>query len=187
MFANRKIIPLVITFFFLCQHFCFAEPVLFLKQDSPFHSSNYLSLIEKNQTNRLLADRTSEDSEPMDHGERGLDAEKLHKYLGYATVLLVGLTAVTGNNKDIHYGAAYSTIAASLGTIATGYLAHGDRLTFEDGIFTEDNNHILSGTLGALACIAAVALADSSGGHDHDAIGIVGGSAMALSVVTIRW
>jgi hypothetical protein len=186
MRVYRKGLPLVFLFVFFSQHVCFANSFLFSNLDNTSQPTNHLAFNEDLQMNYLLASRTADDQPAASFGD-GLDAEKLHTYLGWATVALAGLTAVSGSHKDVHYAAAYSTVAASVGTLATGYMAHGDRLTFEDGVFTEDNNHIILGTLGALGCIAAVALADSSGGNSHDNIGIVGGAAMAFSVITIRW
>jgi hypothetical protein len=183
----RKSLPLVFLVIFFSQHVCFANSFLFLNQDGKAQPGRYLAFNEDHQTYYLLASKTDIHSELAVSTGGGLDAEKLHKYLGWATVALAGLTAVSSSNKNTHYAAAYSTVAASVGTLTTGYMAHGDRFTFEDGIFTEDNNHIILGTLGALGCIAAVALADSSGGNSHDGIGIVGGVAMAISVITIKW
>jgi hypothetical protein len=187
MIAYRKIIPLVFLVIFFSQHVCFANSFLSLNQDSVAQPTNYLSLNEYYQKKSLLADNTNYQSEQPASSGGGLDAEKLHKYLGYASVLLAGMTAVSGSHKEAHYAAAYSTIAASVATLTTGYMAYGDRFSFEDGIFTEDNNHIILGTIGALGCIAAVALADSSGGNSHDNIGVVAGGAMVLSVITIKW
>jgi hypothetical protein len=183
----RKSLPLVFLFIFFSQHVCFANSFLFLNQDGKAQPGRYLALNEAPRTNDLLASKTDTHSELAASTGDGLDAEKLHKYLGWATVALAGLTAVSGSHKEAHYAAAYSTVAASVGTLTTGYMAYGDRFTFEDGIFTEDNNHIILGTLGALGCIAAVALADSSDGNSHDNIGIAAGAAMAISVITIKW
>lgn len=187
MIFFRKSLPLVFLFVFFSQHVCFANSFLFSDHVSTAQPLKYLALNEDHRMNYLLAGKTETYPKPAASTGDGLDAEKLHKYLGWATVALAGLTAVSGSHKDTHYAAAYSTVAASVGTLATGYMAHGDRFTFEDGVFTEDNNHIILGTLGALGCIAAVALADSSGGNSHDNIGIVGGAAMAFSVITIKW
>jgi hypothetical protein len=117
----------------------------------------------------------------------GVTDRDLHAYLGYATVLLAGVTAVSSGSKHFHWGAAYATAGTAALTVTTGALAHGRRFTLEDGLFTQDNTHILLGTIGAAACIAAVFMADSDGGGGHAGTGIFGGAAMALSVVTIRW
>ena len=116
-----------------------------------------------------------------------LDYGSLHKYLGYTTVLLVGLTAATAGDNGAHYGAAYGTALAAAGTVVTGYLEYGDRLDLSYGLLWKDNAHIILGTIGAAACIAAVALADSRGGGGHAGAGVAGGAAMALSIITIRW
>ena len=187
MNACQKGLPLVFLVVFFSHQVCLANSFLFLDSDGTDPYMKYLSLKGNDQTNHLLVDKKNYRSEQAASFREGLDSEKLHKYLGFTTVLLAGLTAVTGNSKDVHYGAAYSTVAAALGTIATGYLAHGDRFAIGDGIFTEDNSHIILGTIGVVGCIAAVLLADSDGGHNHNAFGIVGGGAMAFSVIRIKW
>ena len=97
------------------------------------------------------------------------------------------MTAVSSSNEDVHWGAAYGTVGVAALTLTTGYIAHGDRFTLEDGLFTQDNNHIILGTIGAIGCMTAVAIADSEGGGGHAGAGIFGGAAMAISIVTIRW
>lgn len=117
----------------------------------------------------------------------GVNTIELHKYLGYTTVLLAAVAAVSSGTKSVHWAAAYGTAGVAAMTVTTGSIAHGNRFTLEDGWFTQDNTHILLGTIGAIGCIAAVAIADSDGGGGHASAGVFGGAAMALSVVTIRW
>ena len=49
----------------------------------------------------------------------------------------------------------------AMATLWAGYEAHSDRFDWDDGLFSEDNLHIILGTIGAVACITAVAVADS--------------------------
>lgn len=175
-------------FFLLSNTFCLAGSAALFDMEGITNSFANSSVNDKYNMNMLFGKKDSKkDSGVTDASDSGLNYEKLHRYLGYTTLVLAGLTAVTSGNKDVHYGAAYGTVGAALGTLFSGYLAHGDRFNLKDGLFTEDNNHILLGTIGAIGCIAAVALADSGGGNSHDGIGIFGGTAMALSVITIRW
>jgi hypothetical protein len=117
----------------------------------------------------------------------GLNAARLHPYLGYATVLLAGITAVSSGTKGIHWTAAYGTAGMAALTVTTGALAHGKRFDLKEGLLSEDNLHIILGTLGAAGCLAAVAMADSDGGGSHAGAGVAGGVLMALSIIDIRW
>ncbi len=120
-------------------------------------------------------------------GKKSIDLGNIHKYLGYTTVLLVGLAAATAGDNGAHYGAAYGSAVAAAATVTTGFVEYGDRFDLSYGLFSEDNAHIILGTIGAVACIAAVAVADSDGGGGHAGAGSGGGVAMALSIITIRW
>ncbi len=115
------------------------------------------------------------------------DLGDVHKYLGYSTVLLVGLAAATSGDNGAHYGTAYGAAALGAATVATGFVEYGDRFDLSYGLLWQDNAHIILGTVGAIACIAAVAAADSDGGGGHAGAGVGGGAAMALSIITIRW
>lgn len=117
----------------------------------------------------------------------GLSVGKLHKYLGYTTVVLAAVTAVSSGTENAHWAAAYGTVGATALTLVTGNIAYGHRFNLQDGLFSQDNTHIILGTIGAIGCIAAVFMADSEGGGGHAGTGVFGGTAMALSIVTIRW
>ena len=179
---------IAITFFLLVTPICLAGPSDLLQLKDIVNVQYDPSVWDDYQMNALFGKKGDYSGDTAGNAsDEGLDYGKAHKYLGYTTILLAGIAAVSSGNKDVHYGAAYSAVAAAAGTVFTGYMEHGDRFTFEDGLFTEDNSHILLGTIGALGCAAAVILADSDGGHGHNGIGVFGGAAMALSVITIKW
>jgi hypothetical protein len=110
-----------------------------------------------------------------------------HKYLGYGTVLLAGVTAATSSQESFHEGAAYATAAGAVSTVLTGYLAHRDRFDTGDGLLTRDNIHIALGTLGAALLTTAVAIADDGEESSHSGLGVTGGVMMALGVIDIKW
>lgn len=113
--------------------------------------------------------------------------EVWHKYLGYGTVLLAGITAATNSQESFHEGAAYATAAGALSTVLTGYLAHRDRFDTGQGLLTRDNLHIALGTLGAVILTTAVAIADDGEESSHSGLGVTGGVLMALGVIDIKW
>jgi len=45
----------------------------------------------------------------------------------------------------------YTATGAALATCLTGYSEYGDRFNLDDGLFSEDNLHIMLGVLGTLA------------------------------------
>ncbi len=183
----RKIMVMISGFVLIISHFSFADVLPVVNLDDAGPSTDYFLLTEKYRIENMFITNAAATSNKPVAVNSGITTEKLHKYLGYTTVVLAGLTAVFNGDNNFHYGAAYSTVAASLGTITTGYLAYGDRFTFEYGILTEDNEHIVLGTLGAIGCIVAVILADDDGGHGHDGIGAGGGVSMAISVIRIKF
>ena len=117
----------------------------------------------------------------------GADYGVLHRYLGYSTLLLAGVAAVTSSNKSVHYGAAYAATGAAVATCATGFVEYGERYDLEEGLLSSDNLHINLGIIGTVAFATAVAIADSGKESSHAGIGITGGTAMLLSVVVIKW
>lgn len=186
LFLNTSVTTLAILFFM--NPFCSAGALERFSIEKSMFSIEDSVAIETFKTESLFGNTNADEKRSNPKSEADfVNYETLHKYLGYTTVLLAGLTAVTSSSKDLHYGAAYGTVGAALGTLTTGYIAYSDRFNMEDEFFTEDNNHILLGTLGAIGCIAAVALADSEGGGGHAGAGVFGGSAMALSIIVIKW
>jgi len=113
--------------------------------------------------------------------------EKWHKYLGYGTILMAGITAVTNSEEDTHETAAYVTAAGALSTLATGFAAHRQRFSLDEGLFTRDNLHIALGTLGAAILTTAVVIADDGRESSHSGMGVTGGVLMTLGVIDIAW
>lgn len=95
-----------------------------------------------------------------------------HMYLGLATIVAAGLTAVTApdegceNNcpavlppRDVngaHAQLAKATVGLAAATIATGLLVHWDDFHLEDGLSDPDNLHVLLGVTGAALMAYAV-------------------------------
>ena len=124
-----------------------------------------------------------------------LSFDNTHKYLGYSTIAFAGATALTSGDPDIHEPLAYATAALGLSTLLSGYLSHGDRFDTSEGFFSEDNRHILLGTVGALMLTTGVLLAaDSYDGDDdgsvdqaHAGLAGAGGILMTIALIDIKW
>ena len=113
--------------------------------------------------------------------------ETWHKYLGYGTILMAGVTAVSHSDEDFHESAAYATAASAISTVLTGYLAHHQRFDSHQGLLSKDNLHIVLGTLGAAILTTAVAIADDGEESSHSGLGVTGGVLMTLGVIDIKW
>ena len=131
---------------------------------------------------------------PMSASAEGLfTLDKTHKFLGFGTICLAAGTAATNGDFDTHEPLAYATAAFALSTVVTGYLAHGDRFDTSDGLFTQDNSHMLAGTIGALLLTTGVLLAadsydESTNGVDkHAGLAIAGASLMTIAIIDIKW
>ena len=116
-----------------------------------------------------------------------IDWEFFHTYAGYSTLLLAGGAAISSSNRSIHYGLAYSAAGMAFVTLYSGFYEYCNRFDLDDGITSEDNLHIILGTVGTLACITAVIIADSGKNVSHGRIGAAGGVTMTFSVVVITW
>lgn len=179
---------IALTVLLFMSSFCYADSLAFLDWDKVglFMEDNAVIGTWETECSASVTGTGQKHDGLTPYGSAS-DYREFHKYLGYSAVILAGLAAVTSSSKSVHYGAAYGSALAAAGTLTTGFMEYGDRYNHEDGLFARDNAHILLGTIGAVACIAAVVMADSGGGGGHAGAGIVGGSAMALSVVTIKW
>jgi hypothetical protein len=131
---------------------------------------------------------------PVVAGE-SLSLDTTHKYLAFSTIGLAGATALTSGDPDIHEPLAYATAAFALSTMLTGYITHSDRFDTTDGFFTQDNSHIILGTIGALMLTTGVLLAadsydgdkDGSVEASHAGLAGAGGMLMAIAIVDIKW
>ncbi|MBF0224927.1 MAG: hypothetical protein HQK76_05675 [Desulfobacterales bacterium] len=116
-----------------------------------------------------------------------IDWGSFHKYAGYSTLLLAGATAVSSSNRYTHYGLAYSTVGMAMATLWSGIYEYSDRFDLDEGITSEDNLHIILGIIGTLACLTAVAIADSGKNARHGGIGGTGAGTMVFSFFVIKW
>jgi len=121
-----------------------------------------------------------------------LSGSNAHKYMGLATLALVGLTAITAPEEEegvtvstksrtqgTHQSLGRLTAAMAAATVTSGLLAHWDDFHLEDGLTDPDNLHVMLGTLGALAMLNAVSKAPGNG---HPGTGIAGGAMMAVAI-----
>lgn len=117
-------------------------------------------------------------------GSSGLDIRSLHKYLGWGTLLLACVTAVTGSDSSLHHNSALAATAFGLGTAATGYYEYSDYFDRDEGLSTY-NLHIVLGTIGAIGFATEAVIASTDSGHGG--IGIGSAVAMGLAFAIVIW
>ncbi|MEN8246078.1 MAG: hypothetical protein ABFS43_14390 [Thermodesulfobacteriota bacterium] len=123
-------------------------------------------------------------SESSSGGSSGLDIGSLHKYLGWGTLLLACVTAVTGSDSSLHHNSALAATAFGLGTAATGYYEYSDYFDTDEGLSTY-NLHIVLGTIGAIGFATEAVIASTDSGHGG--IGIGSAVAMGLAFAIVIW
>jgi hypothetical protein len=143
-----------------------------LYASSLFHQTNMVSNLAQTNT---------------DTSDAGFNFGRLHKYLGYSTLILAGIAAVSSSDRSVHYGSAYAATGTALATCLTGYSEYGDRFNLDDGLFSEDNLHIILGVIGTLGFATAVAIADSGKETSHSGFGRTSAASMVISVIVIKW
>jgi hypothetical protein len=120
----------------------------------------------------------------LDFEEPTFTGEKMHQYLGLATLGFVALTAISpkeeGGPHELFGNAAAVTAGA---TVGTGLVYHWEDFHLSDGLTEPDNLHMMLGSIGALMMAAAVSRAPEAG---HPGLGIGGGALMATAV-KITW
>ncbi len=187
MHAHGYRIPVILIVLFLVFNFSTmaqADPLSDLSATDHLQSSLVLT---REDMSHILAGDQNVPVPNLETGSTGVNFGKVHKYLGYSTILLAGVAAVTSSTKSLHYGAAYATTGTALATCFTGYYEYRDRFDLGNGFLDEDNLHILLGTLGTLGVATAVAIADSGENKSHAGIGITGGASMMASIIVIKW
>jgi hypothetical protein len=120
----------------------------------------------------------------VDFEEPTFTGEKMHQYLGLATLGLVALTAISPKEEDGPHELFGTAAAVTAGaTVGTGLVYHWEDFKLSDGVTEPDNLHLILGSLGALMMAAAIGQAPEGG---HAGLGIGGGALMATAV-KITW
>jgi hypothetical protein len=126
-----------------------------------------------------ISSKNSVNSQPQD-----IDLSSAHKYLGYGTAALAGITAVSSSSGDFHKIAGYATAGLSLITTAIGFYEYGEYIDLDEG-FTGYNMHMILETLATAGFIATAAL--QSDKNTHAVIGGVSTAMMILPIFVVHW
>ena len=174
-----RILSTVLIILLLGNTFVFAEDkdVLIFNDD---YFADSFSLNQNNQDEFATNFSTnSSNSQSQD-----VNLRSAHKYLGYATAALAGITAATFSLQGVHEIAGYTTAGLSLITTAIGFYEYGEYFDLDEG-FTGYNMHMILETVATIGFIAAAALQDEKG--THAVIGGVSTALMILPIFVVQW
>jgi hypothetical protein len=130
-----------------------------------------------------------------------LTGSKAHQYLGLATIVGAGLTALTAQEgcelnctattpretNGTHAKLAKATVAMAAATIVTGLIVHWDDIHFDEGFADPDNLHVIFGVTGAALMAYAVNKSkNSSTPVSHAGIAELGAVGM-LVAIKLTW
>ena len=148
-----------------------------------FNGEYFVDLLSLNQVNQD-GSATISSTDSLSSQSQNVNLRSAHKYLGYATALLAGITAATSSSKDFHEIAGYTTAGLSLITTAIGFYEYGEYLDLDEG-FTGYNVHMILETAATIGFIAAAALKDEK--STHATIGGVSTALIILPIFVVHW
>ncbi len=177
---NRSLIPSILLILLISGNtFAFAEEKDILTFNSDyFVDSSFITQSGKNDsaTNSLTNDLNSEFQNDS--------LRSAHKYLGYTTAALAGVTAATSSSEGVHEIAGYVTAGLSLITTAIGFYEYGEYFDLDEG-FSGYNMHMILETAATIGFMATAALQSETGAHA--VIGGVSTAMMILSIFVVHW
>ena len=157
----------------------FAEDKSFLG----FNGEYFVDLLSLNQNDQDES-ATISSTNSLNSQSQNVNLRSAHKYLGYATAALAGITAATFSSKDVHEIAGYTTAGLSLITTAIGFYEYGEYFDLDEGL-TGYNMHMILATAATIGFIATAALQDEKG--THAVIGGVSTALMILPIFVVHW
>jgi len=176
---SRRIQSIMLIFLLSGNTFAFAEDKDILTFNSDyFVDSSFITQSGKtdSETNLLTNDLNSESQNDS--------LRSTHKYLGYATAALAGVTAATSSSLGVHKTAGYVTAGLSLITTAIGFYEYGEYFDLDEG-FSGYNMHMILETAATIGFMATAALQSETG--PHSVIGGVSTAMMILPIFVIHW
>ena len=176
---NSRLIPTMMLIFLLSGNtFVFAEDKDILSFNSDYFVESFITQSSKNDsaTISLTNDLNSE--------SHNVNLRSAHKYLGYATAALAGVTAATSSSVGVHRTAGYVTAGLSLITTAIGFYEYGEYLDLDEG-FSGYNMHMILETAATIGFMTTAALQSETG--PHAVIGGVSTAMLILPIFVVHW
>ena len=176
---NILILSMVLIFLLPGNTFVFAAD----KDGLIFKNDYFLDSSSINQSNKDES-ATISLTNSLNSQSQNVNLRTAHKYLGYATAALAGITAASFSSKGFHEVAGYTTAGLSLITTAVGFYEYGEYLDLDEG-FTGYNMHMILETIATVGFMATAALQNEN--SVHAAIGGVSTAMMILPIFVVHW
>jgi len=162
----------------------FGEPAFFDDNGNLGINGGYgVDLLSSNQNSPDGFEATSSKNSLNTPSHR-VDLGSAHKYLGYATAVMAGITAVTLSADSIHQFSGYMTAGLSLITTGIGFYEYGEYLDLDEG-FSGYNLHMILETAATIGFLATAALQGEDG--VHAAVGGMSTAMMILPIFVVQW
>ena len=177
---NRSLMPSILLIFLLSGNtFVLADD----KDTLSFNSDYFVdsSFITQSSKNDSVTISLTDDLNSESHN---VNLRSAHKYLGYATAALAGVTAATSSSAGVHQTAGYITAGLSLITTAIGFYEYGEYFDLDEG-FSGYNMHMILETAATIGFMATAALQSEKGAHA--VIGGVSTAMMILPIFVVHW
>ena len=143
-----------------------------------FNNDYFLDSPAKNQSNKSESETTIL-TKSSNSQSQNVNLRSTHKYLGYATAALAGITAATFSSGSVHEIAGYTTAGLSFVTTGIGFYDYGEYFDLDEG-FTGYNAHMILETIATVGFMATAALQDEKGVH-----AVIGGASTAMMILPI--
>lgn len=176
---SRRIPSIMLIFLLLGSTFAFAEDKDILTFSSDYFVDSSFRTQSSNDDSATISLTNDLNSESQDDNLRSA-----HKYLGYTTAALAGVTAATSSSVGVHRTAGYVTAGLSLITTAIGFYEYGEYIDLDEG-FSGYNMHMILETAATIGFMAAAALQSETG--PHAVIGGVSTAMMILPIFVVHW
>ena len=176
---NFLSLSMVLIFSLSGNVFAFAgdKDVLILKNDY-FLDSSFIIQSNEDESSTISS------SDSLNTQSQDANLRSAHKYLGYATAALAGITAVSFSSQGLHEIAGYTTAGLSLITTALGFYEYGEYLDLDEG-FTGYNMHMILEAAATIGFMATAALQNEK--STHALIGGVSTAMMIIPIFVVHW
>jgi len=111
---------------------------------------------------------------------------KLHKYMGYGTLVAAAAAGVSGSDDGFHKGAGDAAAALAVFTCITGFMEYSDYFDMDEGL-SMHNIHIVLATLATVGFVATAIDANSNDDDGHAGLGIGSTALMVIPVVILHF
>ncbi len=112
---------------------------------------------------------------------------KLHKYMGYGTIIAAAAAGVSGSGGGgFHKGAGNAAAVLAVASCITGFAEYSDYFDMDEGL-SNHNIHIVLATLATAGFVATAIDANDSDDDGHAGLGIGSTILMTIPIVILHF